>query len=203
MCHLRTHRFTHKHLQSCPVMLWGEEGALPQAEPQGGRDGLSPSHRTIPRSPGHSERPLCTPSIRDAGLCFLFVWCSQIADSCLNTLLLLFIPSVVSDSVNPWTAAHQASCPSPSSGPCSNSCWWFCPTISSSVTPFSSCLQSFPASRSFPLSQLFASGGQSITASASVLPMNIQSWFPLEFTGLISLLSRRLFKNFVSLKLSR
>ena len=67
------------------------------------------------------------------------------------------------------------------------------PTISSSVAPFSSCPQSFPASGSFPMSWLFAPGGQSIgaSASASVLPMNIQDWFPLGLTGLISLLSRR------------
>ena len=76
-----------------------------------------------------------------------------------------------------------------------NSCplsWWCHPTISSSVTPFFSCPQSFPASRSFLMSWLFASGGQSIgaSASASVLPMNIQGWFPLGLTGLISLLSK-------------
>ena len=72
-------------------------------------------------------------------------------------------------------------CPSPSPRVCSNSCplrqWWH-PTISSSVIPFSSCLQSFPASGSFPMSQFFASGGQSIGASASVLLMNVQGWFP-------------------------
>ena len=70
--------------------------------------------------------------------------------------------------------------------------WWCHPTISSSVVPFSSCLQSFPASRSFLRSQFFTSGGQSIGPSASVLPMNIQDWFPLRLTGLISLLSKRL-----------
>ena len=80
-------------------------------------------------------------------------------------------------------------CPSLSPGVCSNSCplsWWCHPTISSSVVPFSSRLQSFPASGSFPMNQLFASGGQSIgaSASASVLPMNIQDWFPLGLTGL-------------------
>ena len=85
--------------------------------------------------------------------------------------------------------------PSLSPGVCSNSCLlsqWCNPTISSSVGPFSSCFQSFPASRSFPISQFFASGGQSIgvSASASVLPMNIQDWFPLQLTGLKSLLSR-------------
>ena len=70
--------------------------------------------------------------------------------------------------------------------------WWCHPTISFSVVPFSSCPQSFPASGSFQMSQLFASGGQSIGASASILPMNIQGWFPLGLTGWISLLSKGL-----------
>ena len=84
-----------------------------------------------------------------------------------------------------------------------NSCplsWWCHPSISSSVFPFSSCLQSFPESGSFPMSQFFTSGGQSIgdSASVSVLPMNIQDWFPLGWTGWISLLSKilsRVFSN--------
>ena len=83
-------------------------------------------------------------------------------------------------------------CPSPTPGACSNSCsssQWCHPTISSYAIPFSSCLQSFPASRSFPISQFFTSGGQSfrISASPSVLHMNIQDWFPLGWTGWISL----------------
>ena len=83
-------------------------------------------------------------------------------------------------------------CPSPSPSICSNSCpvsQWYHPTISSSVIPFSSCLQSFPTSGSFPMNQLFTSVGQHIgaLASASVLPMNIQGWFPLGLTGVISL----------------
>ena len=82
-------------------------------------------------------------------------------------------------------------CPSPTPGACSNSCLlnqWCHPTISSFVVPFSSCLQSFPASGSFLMSQLFASCGQTIgaSASASVLPMNIQHWFPLRLTGLLA-----------------
>ena len=86
-------------------------------------------------------------------------------------------------------------CPSPTPRVYSNSCplsWWCHPTISSSVVPFSSCLQSFPASGSFPVSHLYASGGQSMgaSASASVLPMNIQDWLPLGWTGWISLLSK-------------
>ena len=95
----------------------------------------------------------------------------------------------------PWTAARQVSLSIP--GACSDSCplsQWCHPTISSSVIPFSSCLQSFPASGSFPMSQLFTSGGQSIgvSASASGLPMNIQDWFPLGWTGWISLQSKGL-----------
>ena len=94
-------------------------------------------------------------------------------------------------------------CPLPTPGAYSNSCpssWWCRPTISSSVLPFSSCLQPFPASGSFQMSQLFTANGQSIRVSlpASVLPKNIQDWFPLELTGLISLLSKgisRVFSN--------
>ena len=93
--------------------------------------------------------------------------------------------------VTPWAAAHQASWPSPTPGVYSNSCplsRWCHPNISSSVVPFFSCLQSFPASESFQMSQLFASGSQSIeiSASASVLPMNTQNWSPLGWTGWIS-----------------
>ena len=88
-------------------------------------------------------------------------------------------------------------CPSPTPGGHPNSCpssWWCHPTISSSVVPFSSCLQSLPASGSFPMSQLFAWGGQStgVSASASVLPMNIQDYSPLGWTGWISLQSKGL-----------
>ena len=94
-------------------------------------------------------------------------------------------------------------CPSLSPEVCSNSCsvsQWCHPTISSSVALFSSCPQSFPASRSFPVSWLFALSGRSIGASAtvSVLPMNIQGWFPLGLTNLISLLSKRLSRVFSS-----
>ena len=92
-------------------------------------------------------------------------------------------------------------CPSKTPGAYSNSClesWWCHPTISSSFVPFSSHLQSFPASESFPMSQFLASGSQRIgvSASVSVLPMNIQDWFPLGWTGWISLLSKRLSRVF-------
>ena len=116
--------------------------------------------------------------------------------------LVQFGPSVVSDSVWPHGLQHaKLPCPSPITRACSNSFplgQWFHPTISSSVVPFSSCLQSFPAWRSFPMSQLFASGGQStgVSASASVLPMNIQDWFPLGLTGWISLQSKGLSRVF-------
>ena len=95
-----------------------------------------------------------------------------------------FSRSVVPDSLQPHELWHaRLSCPSPTPGACSNSCpssWWCYPTISS-IIPFSSCLQSFPAPGSFPSSQFFPSGGQTIgaSASASVLPVNIQCWFPL------------------------
>ena len=107
--------------------------------------------------------------------------------------LLMFSHSVVPDSLRPHRLQHaRLRCPSPSPGACSNSCplsWWCHPTIWSSVVPFSSCLQSFPASGSFLMSQFFATGGQSIeaAASASVIPTNIQGWFPLGWTGWISL----------------
>ena len=92
-------------------------------------------------------------------------------------------------------------CPSPTPRVYSNSCplsSWCHPTILSSVVPFSSCLQSFPTSGSFPLSQFFTSGGQNIgvSASASVLPMNTQDWYPLEWTGWISLQSKGLSRVF-------
>ena len=111
------------------------------------------------------------------------------ADS-LPLATLQFIRSVLSNSLWPHGLQHaRLPCPSSTPRACSNSCplsRWCHPTISSSVTPFSSCLQSFPASGSFPASQFFASGDQSVraSASASTLPVNIQDWFPLGLTGL-------------------
>ena len=109
-----------------------------------------------------------------------------------NNVLFLFSCSVVSDCLWPHELQYaRLPCPSPSPRACSNSCplsGWCHPTISSSVVPFSSCPESFTASGSFLMCWLFASGGQSIgaSASASVLPMNIQDWFPLGLTGWIS-----------------
>ena len=113
-----------------------------------------------------------------------------------------FSRSVMSYSLWPHEPQHvRPPCPSPTSRVYPNSCrlsWWCHPTTSSSVVLFSSCPQSFPASGSFPMSQLFASGGQSIgvSASTSVLPMNIQDWFPLGWTGGISLQSKGLSRVF-------
>ena len=116
--------------------------------------------------------------------------------------LVQFSCSVMSDCF--WSHGLQHAsfpCPSPTLGACSNSCplsLWCHPNILSSVTPFSSCLQSFLASGSFPVSQFFSLGGQSIgtSASASVFPMNIHDWFPLGLTGLISLQSKGLSRVF-------
>ena len=112
-----------------------------------------------------------------------------------------FSHSVMSNSLQAHGLQYARSpCPSPTPRVYSNSCpltWWCHPTISSSVVPFSSCLQSFPASGSFPMSHFFTSGGQSIgvSASASVLPVNIQDWFPLGLTDWGSLQSKGLSKS--------
>ena len=113
-----------------------------------------------------------------------------------------FSHSVVSDSLQPHKSQHtRPPCPSPTTGAHPNSCastWWYHPAISSSVIPFSSCPQSLPASWSFPVSQLFTSGGQSIgvSASASDLPMNTEDWSLLGWTGWISLQSKGLSRIF-------
>ena len=110
--------------------------------------------------------------------------------------------SVMSDSLRPHGLLHvRLPCPSPTPGAYLNSCpssWWCHPTISSSVIPFSSCFQSLLVSGSFQMSQFFLSGGQSIgvSASATVLPMNIQDWFPLGWTDWISLQSKGLSRVF-------
>ena len=118
----------------------------------------------------------------------------------------LILPSIssvqsLSRVTTSWAAACQDSRPSPTPTACSNACplsQWCHPTIMSSVVPFSSCPQSFPAPRSFQTNQLFASGGQSIevSASASVLPMNTQGWSPLGWAGWISLKSKGLSRVF-------
>ena len=135
----------------------------------------------------------------DAGM-----WCWE----CVGVIFLIvsvfsvqFSCSFLSDSLRPQHT--RPPCPSPTPEACSNSCplsQWCHPTISSSVRPFSSHLQSFQTSGSFPMSQPFPSGSQSIgvSASTSVLPMNIQNWFPLGWTGWISLQSKGLLRVFSS-----
>ena len=124
------------------------------------------------------------------------VWCYHLDSS------VQFSRSVTSNSLRPHEPQHaRPPCPSPTPGVHPNPCplsRWCQRTISSSVVPFSSCPQSFPGSGSFQMSQLFASGGQSIgvSASTSVLPMNTQGWSLLEWTGWISLQSKRLSRVF-------
>ena len=137
------------------------------------------------------------PSLIIFWICFLYIH--------FGPLLLLPVSSVqfnclvVSDCLWPHEPQHTwPSCPSPRVHP--NPCplsWWWHPTISSSVVPFS-CSQSFPASGSFPMSQLFTSGGHStgVSASTSVLPINTQDWSPLGWTGWISLQSKGLSRVF-------
>ena len=176
--------------------------------------GYSPAYPVLSSNPGH--RPFClwakipvrwgmkgswgglyisgrmrTPNIRDS-----------IHKSKSINIFSQFSCLVVSNSLWPHGLRQaRPPCPSPTPGVYWNSCplsQWCHPTISSPVVPFSSCPQSFPASGSFQMSQFFASGGQSIgaLASASVLPMNIQDWFPLGLTTLISLQSKGLSKVF-------
>ena len=118
------------------------------------------------------------------------------------------VHSAMSNSLQPHGLQHaKLPFPTPAPRDCSNSCLlsqWCHPTVSFSIIPFS-CLQSFPASESFPMSQVFASGGQSIgvSASALVLPMNIQDWFPLGWTGLIILQSKRLSRIFSNITVQK
>ena len=112
-----------------------------------------------------------------------------------------FSDSVMSDSLWPHGLQHaRLPCPWPTPGAGSNSCKWCHPTTSSSFISVSSCLQSFPASGSLPMSQFFTSGGQiiGVSAWAPVLPMNIQDWFPLGLSGFISLQSKGLSRTFSS-----
>ena len=133
----------------------------------------------------------------------------EVVNFMLYVFSVQFSHSVLSDCLQPHGLQHaRPPCPLPTSRVYSNSCslsWWCHPTISSSVVPFSSCLQSFPASGSFLMSQFFTSGGQStgVSASASVLPMNIQDWSPLGWTGWISLQSKGLSRAFSNTTLQK
>ena len=131
-------------------------------------------------------------------------WGVRISSISLRFSSVQFTHSVVSDFLRPHELQHtRTPCPSTTPRVYPNSCplsRWCYPTILSSVIPFSSCLQSFPASGSFQMSQLFVSSGQStgVSASASVLPMNTQDWYPLGWTGWISLQSKGLSRGFSS-----
>ena len=131
-------------------------------------------------------------------LCSLTVWCRNV--KCFSNVQ--FSRSVMSDSLrHHGLPQDRPPCTSPTPGVYSNSypsSRWCHPTISSSVIPVSSHLQSFSASGAFQMSQFFTSGGHSVETSASVLPMNIQDWFPLRWTGLISLQSKGLSRVFNS-----
>ena len=130
------------------------------------------------------------------------LWIKSAIDSLLKFSSAQFSLSVISNSLWPHGLQHtRLPCLSPSPGAYSNSCplsQWCHPTISSSIVPFFSYLRSFPASGSLPMSQLFTSSGQSTgtSASASVLPMNTQGWFPLGLTGWITLQSKGLSRVF-------
>ena len=192
---------TLKHFQTCTAFLWGTLKSR-------GKWMISP------------ECPRC----QDFLLCifrlhvsYIFYFMMYLCTSkCIHYIyiyvyiytyifiMLLFSCSVTSNSLRPHGPQQaRLPCPSPFPRACSNSCplsQWCHPPILSSVFPFSSCLQSFPASGSFLMSQLFSSGGQSFgaSASASVFPVNIKDWFPLGLTGLISLQSKgisRVFPN--------
>ena len=137
-------------------------------------------------------------------ICFLFIKKLVIFFSSVQ-----FSHSVMSDSLWPHELQHaRPPCPSPTPGVHSDSCpssRWCHPAILSSVVPFSSCLQSLPASGSFPMSQLFAWGGQStgVSALASFLPKNTQGWFPLGWTGWISLQSKGLSRVFSNITVQK
>ena len=136
----------------------------------------------------------CILSVHSTHIPWISVCCYSVTQLCPNSL-------------GPHGLQHtRPPCPLPSLGACSNSCplsWWCHPAVSSSVITFSSCLQSFPASGSFPMSRLFAAGDYSIGASASVLPMNIQDWFSLGLTGLIFLQSKGLSRVFSNISVQK
>ena len=163
--------------------------------------------------PSSQFSPCHSSSRKPSALLPFLLWLQALLDSSccrdglissLTTVLssVQFSCSVVSDSLWPHELQRtRPPCPSSTPGAYSNSCplsQWCHPAVSSSIILFSSHLQSFPASGSFPMSQFFPSGGQRIgaSASASVLPMNIQDWFPFELTGLISVQSKGLSRVF-------
>ena len=146
--------------------------------------------------------PFLNPACTSGSSWFMYCWSLAWRILSITFSSVQFSCSVMSDCLWPQEPQHaRPPCPSPTTGVHPNLCpfsRWCHPTISSSVIPFSSCPQSFPASGSFPTSQLFASGGQSIGVSAltSVLPMNTKDWSPLEWIGWTSLQSKGLSRVF-------
>ena len=134
-------------------------------------------------------------------------WPTSLSTIFSSSICVAQFSSVTSNSLWLHRLQHtRPPCPSPTPGACSNSSLpsrWRHPTISSFVVPFFSCLQSFPASGSFQMNQFFPSGGQTIGASASVLPINIQDWSPLGWTGWISLKSKGLSRVFSNTKVQK
>ena len=172
--------FRHRHIhRKCHVMMKAELGVMPQ------KSRSTKDFWQTARSWGKNSTNFCFSSQK--GLVLFPLLFTGLAMGSVQ-----FSCSVMSNSLRPHGLQHiRLPCPSPTPGACANSCplsWWCHQTISSSVVPFCSCLQFFPASGSFPMSQSFTSDGQSIrvSASASVFPMNTQGWFPLGLTGWIS-----------------
>ena len=169
------------------------------------------THSSLPKDPDGDERKLgrCLKAnlgwLRDP---FLSFYPAEGLSDYSAPYSVRFSHSDLSDSLQPHGVQHaRLPCPSPTPGACLTcpSSWWCHPTISSSVVPFSSCLQSFPASGSSPLSQFFTSGGQrfGVSASASALPMNIQEWCPLGLTSWISLQSKGLSRVFCNITVQK
>ena len=167
--------------------------------------GVSVHRRPTPDTQPETDRSPASRQLKNTDLGFLeallFHW-QYLWETLFSSVQ--FSHSVMSDSLWPHELQHaRPPCPSPTPGVYWDSCplsQWCHPAISSSVVPFSSCPQSLPASGSFPMSQLFASGGQStgVSALASVLPMNTQDWSPLGWTSWISLQSKGLLRVFSS-----
>ena len=189
-------------LQSMESLIVGHDWSDLAAAAAAAAAGLASSRTGSWCSNEHQHLSISRPCFPSCNEGFMTVRLSPLDGSQLFRLTfypLQFSRSVMSDSLWPHGLQHaRLPCPSTTSGACSNSCplsWWCHPTISSSLL---SCLQSFPASGSFPISQFFTSGGQSIgvSASTSVLPMNTQDRFPLGWTGWISLQSKGLSRVF-------
>ena len=153
----------------------------------------TPSSKSALKMALSSDFPSQVPLFPPRLTLHLIIITSQVYTFISSFVAVVVQSQVMSDSLWPHGLQHtRLPCPSPSPRVCPSSCslsQWCHPTISSSATLFSFCLQSFPASGSFPVTQLFTSGGQRIGASASVLPVSIQGWFSLGLTGLIPLLS--------------